>query len=330
MTEQPTGKSESADAKAVASDFKSLDDLKSMSLGDMEKELSSKDYNKAPVSQDKDQTQQDSDTSDDHSDDESTDNANQSSETEQGSDEENSSQEDSSSETDDSSESTTDNQKDKLSSLEERLAKQEKQYKDLQAEFTRRSQELKELKASKEDNSEKAKEQETKLSQLRKRDPEAAAALEALIAEEVSKRVQEHVKPLEDTVTLRTRQENVNKFNKAVEEFKSSPLKELEVELVAIINDNPSEWQRTIWDKGDAFESLKKELFYRHQDKVARLTVQANKQKESSSVKKDRLKEGQVGTKTKVTQPTRDVMSDSEFKNLSLAEMEKRLPKVRR
>ena len=100
-------------------------------------------------------------------------------------------------------------------------------------------------------------------------------------------------------------------------------------ELLGIWNENPEKWQRIVWDNEDAFDQLKRELIYRHLDKVTELKSKKTKESQSVSNKKERLKDSQVGTKTKVTQPTRDVMSDDEFRNLSLAEMEKRLPRIR-
>lgn len=345
MPEQPNAKSE------TGKELKSPEEMRSMSLTDMEKELTSKDYSVYTPANDQEQkdseNQSEEDSTDTEQDDSNTQEDEQSTTEEESdsttsSDSDKEDSEDDEEEDDSSTESKkTDKQKDKKESNEERLSKLEKNYKELQGDYTRKSQKLKQLEAElaaakvpKNDASDKASSQEDheddpELSQLKEKDPKAYAALNKLVNRLVEKQVKEKVKPVEEAVTLRTRQDNAKAFNKASEEFLQSPLKELESELVGIINENPGEWQRTIWENDKAFELLKKELVYRHTGKVAQLLSQAEKQKQSGATKQDRLKSGQVGTKTKVTQPTRDVTSDAEFKKLSLAEMEKRLPKVR-
>lgn len=325
-SEQPNGTSDKAEVTPDAG-LKSLEDFGKLPLAEMEKELSSKDYTKAhPLNLDQDR--QDSETSEETSDVED----NNSTE-EQVSDDDDSKE----SESEDSQSKADKQNKKKDESLEDRFAKLEKSNKELQAEFTRRSQKLKEMEkqlaepVKAEKSPEKTSEQDDpELAQLKEKDPKAYDALNRLIDKIVDKRVTEKVKPVEEQVTLRKRQDNAGKFNKAVDEFLSSPLKELEMQMVDIINENPSEWQRTIWENDNAFEALKKELIYRHTNQVAKLLNQAEKNANADSTKKERLKEGQVGTKTKVSQPTKDVMSDTEFRKLSLSEMEKRLPKVRR
>ena len=332
QTEQPNDQS----GKPAENNLKSLDEFKGLSLKDMEAELSSKDYSKVGNT---DQVQEDSETSDEDSDGEQvkTQPKEQASEDESTSDNEDVND---SSEPDDS-QSSSDKQK-KEESLEDRFSKLEKNYKALESEFTKRSQRLKDLERQLAENkSEKSPENDTKavrssddesdpeLAQLKQKDPKAYEALNKMIDRIVDRRVTEKVKPVEEQVTLRKRQDNANKFNKAVEEFTKSNLAELEPQIVDIINENPAEWQRTIWESDNAFEMLKKELFYRHTDKVARLMSQAEKSANAKTEKQERLKDSKVGTKTKVTQPTKDVMSVDEFKKLSLAEMEKRLPKYR-
>lgn len=325
-SEQPNTQSDAAKADTG---LKSLGDFSKLSAVDMAKELGSKDYSqyKAPA---EDQANVDSETSDENSNVEA-DSTNE--QTSNETDESTTTKETEDSSTDsDPAPSKTDKQKN-TESAEERLSKLEKNYKELQAEFTRRSQKLKEYEdnASKstESKENKVPEKESRLAQLRKKDPEAANALEQIIREEAEKIVSERVKPVEEQVTLRRRQENASKFSKASEDFKTSALAELEPQLVDIINENPSEWQRVIWEDENAFDKLLKELRSRHTIEVADLLRKADKSANASSTKKERLKDSQVGTKTKVTQPTKDVMSSDEFRKLSAAEMEKRLPRVR-
>lgn len=337
MSNSEQSQSQSPDQGNTSGDLKSLNDFKTLSLNDMEKELSSKDYSKATENQlDLDQDTGDSETSDENSMDDNSDTADQTNE--QSSEEDSSNDVEDSTDSDDSQSSADNQKKQKKESLEERFAKLEKQNKELQAEFTRRSQRLRELEkqlsenptASKKEESQVSnKKDKSKLDQLREKDPEAADAFQSIIREEAERIVAERIKPVEEQVTLRTRQQNTVKFNQGVEEFLNSPMKELEKEIVDIINENPSEWQRTIWEKDNAFELLKKELFYRYPEKVAKHILKTEKSDNASSTKKDRLKASQVGTKTKVSQPSKDVMSSEEFKKLSLAEMEKRLPKIR-
>lgn len=336
MAEQPTAKSE------TGKELKSPDEMRSMSLTDMEKELTSKDYSTYEPTPDQEQEDSDSNSEDDSDDTEQEDIQDNEQTSKEGSESEDEDNEEDSEDDDQSTESKkTDKQTDKKESAEERLAKLEKSNKELQAEFTRRSQKIKDLekelataKAPVKDEDDKAsskedQEDDPELSQLKQKDPKAYAALNKLVNRLVEKEVKAKVKPVEEAVTLRKRQDNSAAFNKAADEFLQSPLKELEADLVAIINENPAEWQRTIWENDKAFELAKKELVYRHTGKVAKLLSQAEKESQSGTTKQERLKSGQVGTKTKVTKPTRDVMSDHDFKNLSLAEMEKRLPKVR-
>lgn len=314
-------------------DLKSLDEMRNMSFQDIEKELTTKDYSKAPVADD--QANEDSETSDDNSTEEENadENSDVTSEDEQVSDE---NADDNTSEDSETDDKTSDKQKKKVPTAEERLAQLEKSNKELQGEFTRRSQKIKDLEkelanakapVKKDDASEKP--DTSKLAQLRKKDPEAASALEQLIEEQVAKRVKDHIKPVEEQVTLRTRKENAEKFSKSIDEFTKSELGPMETELVSIYNENPAYWQQLIWDNGDAFSVLKKELLFRHFDKAAELKAKSTKNANNSQSKQDRLKGTSVGTKTKVTTPTKDVMSDGDFKNLSLAEMEKRLRKVK-
>lgn len=328
-----TEKSEQPDVESTdASSLKSLDDFKSMPLDAMEKELISKDYSKfGKETATEEQSQEDSETSEDASETDETTNDQTS---EQASEDESEASDDSS-----ESEQASDNQK-KERSNEKKDSKfdYEKAYKELQAEFTRRSQKLKELEdkfntlqqnSTKTPDKKDEGEKPSRLAQLRKKDPEAAALLEEMIQEQVEKRVNDRVKPVEEQVTLRTRKENATKFAQAIGEFQKSELASLEPQLLAIYNENPDKWQRIIWDSEDAFEQLHKELVYRHLDKVAELKAKKVKESQSSSTKKDRLKESQVGTKTKVTNSTKDVMSADDFRKLSLEEMEKRLPKIR-
>lgn len=321
MTEQ------SNDQSNDEGQIKSLDDFKNLSLEDMEKELKSTKAVSTPVKESNDQDQQNSETSEEESTEEET------SETETQT-EDQTSEEETSEKSEESSESkTSDNQKQDKS---KQKMDYEKAYKELQAEFTRRNQKAKEMeeRLARLETSEKTPEKKdegtkkpSRLAQLKAKDPEAAALLEEIINEQVEAKVNDRVKPVEEQVTLRRRQENANKFSKEIEAFKASELGGLETELLGIWNENPSFWQQVVWDDADAFNQLKKELIFRHLDKVTELRSKKLKENQSSSTKTERLKNSQVATKTKVTQATRDVMSDEDFRKLSLTEMEKRLPK---
>lgn len=328
-SEQSIEKSEAE----VKNDFKGAADLRAMSFADLEAELKSKDYSKAKVTE---QPQKNSETSDESSaDDQDQDSTVQSSNEDQ--DVEQNSNEDSSNEQSSDSETPSDNQKDKPKS--KKPFDTEKAYKELQGEFTRRNQKLAELEKEVQSlraNSTKSptkdeqgtKVPNSKLAQLREKDPEAAAALEELISQEVDSRIKDQIKPVEEQVTLRRRKENTQKFTEALTEFEKSDLAALQPELLAIYNENPAHWHDLILDSDNAFEALKKELFYRHMDKIAEMKAKKSKEAQSNSVKQDRLKNAQVGTKSKTSTPTRDVMSDDDFRSLPLEEMEKRLKKV--
>jgi predicted phage tail protein len=220
----------------------------------------------------------------------------------------------------------------KEESLEERFAKLEKANKELQAEFTRRSQRLKELEgqlADKEVHREpeqKSDKKESKLDALRKKNPEAAKLMEDIIEEKVSERLKTDLQPLEEKVVLRTRQDNVAAFNRKSEEFLKSELAPLEADIMTVYSENPIEWQRIIFESPDAFDLLKKEVIYRNFDKAAAL--KAGKGKISSQSDKKEVESATVGKKSKSTKKTIDPMDIKEFSKLSVEEMEKRLPKV--
>lgn len=220
-------------------------------------------------------------------------------------------------------------------SLEDRFAELEKNYKELQGEFTRRSQKLRDLEREIEEPVKKvdSKEQKDsekklrKLDQLRAKSPEAAELFEEM-REELREELRKEYEPIKDQVTFRTKQQNVDAWKKHSEEFKSSELGELETDLVSIYNENPSEWQRYLLESPDAFVALKKELITRHWDKVKAILSRNTKTKndEVSSGKKKDLQNATVNTKSKVTSKVASTLDAKEFRKLSLEEMEKRLP----
>lgn len=303
-------------------------DFKSLSLSEMETEL-----NKAS-----EEVQSETDATDDSVDSEEESEETESTETEEVTEDEET--EDQASE--DASEEVVDEKstsKDKAKSDKtDKSFDVNKAYKELQAEFTRRNQESKKrdellsklqaevesLKKPAQSDAEKA--IENKFAQLKKNNPKATAFLDELqqaVTEVVQSQLQEKIAPIEERVTLRTRQENVEKFDRDIESFKSSELKELEPEILAVYNSEPNFWQRVIFDNNNAFEQLLNKVILANLDKVAELKGR-KKQADPVSSKKKIIEKAQVG---KPSGATKEVPT-KEFKKLSLAEMEAALPKA--
>lgn len=233
---------------------------------------------------------------------------------------------------------------DKTESTEDKTPKDKqeidykKAYEALQPEYTRSRQELKDrneeiarIKETVQGKSEQGdvKKKPSVLAQLKEKNPEAAELLEALKEEmkaEVLEEADKKVKPVEERVVLRERERNRDAFVTALREFKTSDLAGLEAEVVQIFNEEPNFWQRIVFERPDAFELLKREMFYKFPD---RLVEEKTKKKKDSKPedKGKRADEAHVEGKTKVSSPKpTDKMDLKEFKKLSLKDMENLLP----
>lgn len=232
------------------------------------------------------------------------------------------------SEAEEAEDKTESEKKDNQDSESEKIRKQ---YKELQSEFTKRSQELAKLrkeleaKTSGKEETKDSEESDEELEQLKAKYPDAAKLFEKIADRKLKTVVGEKVKPIHDQVVLRSQEENIAKFNSAIDAFKSSDLAELEAEVLAVYNEDPEKWASEIQKSSKAFESLKNEAILRNIDKVAEI----KSRKKASSVENKTREVGKafVGGKSK-TSRSAGVPSLDEFKKLSLEEMEALLPKA--
>lgn len=235
-------------------------------------------------------------------------------------------------ESEDSKEESEDKtESEKKDNQDSELEKVRKQNKELQAEFTRRSQELaklrKELEAktsskeSTQDSAEIDEEEET----LRAKFPDAAKLFEKIAEKKIKAAIGEKVKPIHDQVVLRSQEENISKFNEALAAFRSSDLAELEGDVLAAYNSDPEKWAAEIERSPRAFEQLKNEAVLKNLDKVAE--IKSRKKASSIENKTKEIGKAFVGNKSR-TSKSAGIPSLDEFKNLSLEEMEKILPKA--
>ena len=150
----------------------------------------------------------------------------------------------------------------------------ERQYKELQAEFTRTRQEIAELKKQGASKQEQQK-VESKLAQIRKENPEAATIFDEL-KEEVREELRKEIKPIEERVVLRTKRENVESFSKAAKTFKESELAELQPELDKIIDEvsgSEEQFYSNIEENPGFFDYVLSVLKHRHFDKVKEIIL---------------------------------------------------------
>lgn len=151
----------------------------------------------------------------------------------------------------------------------------EKAYRDLQADYTRKAQELAELKREHAPKLDQAK-VESKLAQIRKENPDAATIFDEVIAQ-AKEEMRKEFKPIEERVVLRTKRENVESFSKAADEFKKSEYAELQPELDKILDEvsgnNSEHLYSNIEDNPGFFEYAMSVLTYRHRDKIKEIIL---------------------------------------------------------
>jgi len=214
-------------------------------------------------------------------------------------------------------------------------------HKELEAEFTRRSQRMKglenensglkerlaRLEGSVEGKTDKDKKgEESPLAQLKKKSPEAAPILDALekvIQSEVEKRVDKRIESVEEQVNRRDENENLAAFEKATNEFLNSALgKEFEKEMNAIIDEN-FETKDQLLDaaKSDSqlFKKLEKEFVFKHQDKIFEFR---SKQSEENPEKRNKeINDLGVSGKSKTGKTkSPDLMEIKEFNKLKTSD----------
>lgn len=312
MAEQSeSSKEQQADSKATESSEQV--DFNSLSLDEMEKALTVKDVEKEEVEEETELSEEKDSVS---------------------------SEEEVTEDTEESSEDQASKEKEETKSEKsDKSFDVNKAYKELQAEFTRRNQESKkkdeafallqaEVERLKKPAQSDAKDAvEKKFAQLKKNNPNAAKFIDELhdaVKEVVDESYKEKVSPLEERVTLRTRQENLQKFDSDMAKFQQSELKDLEPEVVAIYNADPSLWQRLIFDSENAFQQLLNKAITDNLEKV--VALKSVKKQADNAVKS----KGKMIEKATVGKPSggTKVIPTVEFNKLSLDEMEKALPKA--
>ena len=206
----------------------------------------------------------------------------------------------------------------------------ERQYKELQAEFTRTRQEIAELKKQGASKSEQQK-VESKLAQIRKENPEAATIFDEL-KQEVREELRKEMKPIEERVVLRAKRENIESFTKAAEDFKKSELSELQPELDKILHEvsgTDEQLYGNIEDNPGFFDYAMSVLMYRHRDKVKEIILK-NASKTSKPNITAEIKGNPALRKSGASTVAGKSVASKEdaMKNFSLEELEAMLPKT--
>lgn len=310
----------------VKSAVPSLDEFKNLTTEEMEKALAA-----AQVSNDQESNESEPETEDSQ--------AEQSSEGEQ--DPEPKSDKQAETENEGSEESKDDKGED----LKTQIQALQKSYKELQAEFTRRSQELKELKTGNASSKDKANaetaEQLTQdyndLLALAEGDAESTKflkglgkAMQAMIDKslgKVEKVVDDKIAPVKEQFVRQGAEANLNKFVAQVDAFKASPIGALTEEINAIIAesyaDNDALAEAAKKDPS-IFKQFEKELYYRHPEKVAALKAAKTSKGDTDPLKRhEALKTGVSGkSRTSASAPA-SAEDLKTFNSMSLAEQEK-------
>jgi len=237
--------------------------------------------------------------------------------------------EESKEEADDHSESESEQGKDKQ--------KQEKtkEHQELESEFTRRSQRLKKLETERDEllqrvsklegrvegTSDKIEHAKSKLAQLKEKNPKAAEFIDAL-DEAIKEKAKELVQPVEERVTKRDAQENLDKFSSQVDSFLKSEFKEMEKELDAVISSrykSDKELIEAAQINPNLFDELKKETIFANQDKFVEIKNKAKDNEATDPVErhKEIRKTGVSGKAKTGTAAAEDLMDINKFRKLS-------------
>jgi sRNA-binding protein len=203
----------------------------------------------------------------------------------------------------------------------------EKKYKELEAEFTRRSQKLRDLERKVEELSKAKQGQESEvkspLDKLVETNPNAKELVEA-IREEVrlnlTKGLATGIKPIQDRLTQQTADENFNKFQSEVKEFLGSPLGKLETEFNSIAAEY-YESQDALLDAArkdpELFSRLKEKAISRNFVKAAKLMGETV----SHEDKNRKVKDTGISGKAKTTTTVDDELDLKVFNKKSPEEM---------
>lgn len=240
--------------------------------------------------------------------------------------EENSDKEETS-QTDESTESKKDKPEEKID------PEQVKKYKELEAEFTRRSQKMRELERKVEELSKanKGRDSEVKspLAKLVETNPNAKELVEAIEAEvkfRLGKGLEEGIRPIQEKLTQETADKNYGKFQSEVKEFLGSPLGKLESEfnqVAAEFYESQDALLEAASKDPALFSNLKKEVLSRHFVKAAKLMGEVVSQEDKNKLVKDTGISGKAKTTTTVD----DELDMKVFKGKSSEEMKRILAK---
>mgnify|MGYP001611463797 CR=1 FL=1 len=248
--------------------------------------------------------------------------------------EDTSNESDESSDTDDKSDDSakSDSKTEQQTAMEQKIAQLERSYKELQAEFTRKSQRLADYERKAETSDSEAttgadKELEQELSQFKKENPKAARLLEAMN----QKIARDLIKPLEEKVSVRERIVNQRIIDDEVKSFKTGPLASMASEAFAILDEAPAYFNRLLNDGGSIVRELEKELYARYPEKVALLRLRWEQKNAKPTSDKTAANKAAVNTASKTSgdkflKSLSDYSLDK-FRQLSDTEMEKLLPR---
>jgi hypothetical protein len=211
---------------------------------------------------------------------------------------------------------------------------QVKKYKELEAEFTRRSQRMRELERTVEElksKVNKGQEPEVKspLAKLVETNPNAKELVEAIEAEvkfRLDKGLENGIRPIQEKLTQQTSDENFNKFQSEVKEFLGSPLGKLEAEfnqIAAELYENQDALLEAASKDPALFKNLKKEVLSRHFVKAARFMGETVTQED----KNKRVKDTGISGKAKTSTTVDDDLDLKVFRGKSSAEMREILDK---
>ena len=209
----------------------------------------------------------------------------------------------------------------------------DKRYKELEAEFTRRSQKMRELERKVEELSKGKQGQEpnekSPLEKLVETNPNAKDLVEA-IREEVrinlTKGLESGIKPIQERLTQQTSDENFGKFQSEVKDFLGSPLGKLEAEFNGIAAEL-YESQDALLDAArkdpELFSKLKEKAISRNFVKAAKLMGEVVSREDKNKLVKDTGISGKAKTSTTVD----DELDMKVFKGKTSEEMRKILDK---
>ena len=213
-----------------------------------------------------------------------------------------------------------------------------KNYKSLQAEFTRKSQKLssferenaelkQKLAALSKGKESKETEEESPLDKLAADNPKAKELIDAL-REDMERRLSKGIQPIEEKLTRKQAEDNLSRFQEEVDGFLKSPLGGLEQEFNELVKEN-FENQDAMLEAAASdpalFDKLKKEVLAQNFVKAAELS----RAKQTPEEKNKIVQQTGVSGKAKTTTEVDDDLELATFrKKKTSQEMKETLRKV--